>query len=244
MSTKLSADIAHWSEEAENWIAWARTPGHDAFWAYRQAFEEFVGAGSGEVLDVGCGEGRVSRLLGALGYDVTAVDPVAQLVDAAREAGSATAYAVASGDSLPFGDARFDKLVLYNVLMDVEDIGTVLIEARRVLKPAGELILSIVHPFADIGQFEEEGSDRRYIADQSYFGRKRFDGRQDKDGLTMRWGGWSQPLSSYVAALTNAGFAITALEEPLPAPEPDGTNRYPDWTRLPLFLWLKAVPQS
>ena len=27
-----------WEDQAENWLAWARTPGHDAYWAYRDAF--------------------------------------------------------------------------------------------------------------------------------------------------------------------------------------------------------------
>ena len=38
---------------------------HDAFWAYRKSLKAFVGPGEGEALDVGCGEGRVSRELKA-----------------------------------------------------------------------------------------------------------------------------------------------------------------------------------
>ena len=30
--------MTHWEEQAHNWIAWARTPGHDAYWSYRDAF--------------------------------------------------------------------------------------------------------------------------------------------------------------------------------------------------------------
>ncbi|MBO6900092.1 MAG: hypothetical protein JJ864_01995 [Rhizobiaceae bacterium] len=58
-------DQRHWSRFAREWIDWARSPDHDAFWAYRSAFAEFVGAGSGELLDIGCGEGRVARTLGS-----------------------------------------------------------------------------------------------------------------------------------------------------------------------------------
>ena len=45
--------------------------------ANRDAFADFVGAGSGDALDIGCGEGRISRELKALGYKVTAADAVA-----------------------------------------------------------------------------------------------------------------------------------------------------------------------
>ena len=81
----LEPDRAHWTRFAAEWTAWARAPGHDAFWWYRDAFVEFVGAGSGAALDIGCGEGRISRELKALGDQVTASDAVAELVAAARD---------------------------------------------------------------------------------------------------------------------------------------------------------------
>ena len=68
------------------WIAWARTPNHDAFWAYRDFLLEFIGRGNSDALDVGCGEGRVSRELKALGYKVTACDPTAEFIEAAKAA--------------------------------------------------------------------------------------------------------------------------------------------------------------
>jgi hypothetical protein len=36
-------------------------PNHDAFWAYRASLAAFICRGNGQALDVGCGEGRVSR---------------------------------------------------------------------------------------------------------------------------------------------------------------------------------------
>jgi hypothetical protein len=58
---EIIKDKAHWARFAEEWIAWARSPGHDAFWMYRRAFARFVGSGTGNSLEVGCGEGRISR---------------------------------------------------------------------------------------------------------------------------------------------------------------------------------------
>lgn len=236
------SDSAHWSRVAADWISWARAPNHDAFWAYRDALTGFVGKGSGEAIDVGCGEGRVARVLKAAGYRVTAVDPVRELVAAAEAAGSADAFATAPATDLPFADGSFDLALAYNVLMDVEDVQAAVREIRRVLRPSGTLVISIVHPFADRGRFEEKGgSEPRFVLEGNYFERERFEGVDERDGLTMRFAGWSQPLSAYAAALEAAGLAITALNEPRPASGPEFAH-LERWNRLPLFLWLKARP--
>lgn len=233
-----SSDEAHWTRVAQQWIAWARSPGHDAFWAYRQALLAFIGTGQGKALDIGCGEGRVSRELRKLGYHVTATDAVAPMVDAAREADSADAYAVAGAANLPFAAGSFDLVVAYNVLMDVEDVPAAVAEARRVLKPTGEFLISLVHPFRDRGRFAGPAPDAPFILQDSYYGRVRFEGEEEHDGLRMHFAGWSQPLENYVAALSQAGLAITALREPIP--DLANADRLKQWTRLPLFLWLKA----
>ena len=55
-------DREHWSRVAREWIEWARSPGHDAFWAYHESLVNVVGPGDGEALHIGCGEGQVSRM--------------------------------------------------------------------------------------------------------------------------------------------------------------------------------------
>jgi SAM-dependent methyltransferase len=235
------ADRAHWTRFAAEWIAWARAPGHDDFWSYRDAFVEFVGAGKGAALDIGCGEGRISRELKALGYQMTASDAVTKLVSAAKDWESAHEYAVAGAAELPFADASFDLAIAYNVLMDVEDVPAALSEARRVLKADGTLVISIVHPIFDHGRFEGDGPDAPFVTEGSYFGCQRFESAPERDGLTMHFAGWPQPLEAYVDALAAAGFAVTALREP--QPKLDGTDeRLRRFERVPLFLWLKARP--
>ncbi|HKM73769.1 MAG TPA: class I SAM-dependent methyltransferase [Stellaceae bacterium] len=236
-----NADCEHWSRVASEWIEWARAPNHDAFWAYRESLIAFVGRGEGEALDVGCGEGRVSRELKAGGYRVTASDPVRELVSAAKEARSADAYAIASGTNLPFADARFDLVMAYNVLMDVDDVPATLKEIRRVLRPAGVLVISIVHPFSDRGHFATTEATSPFVIQDGYFGCKPFEATEERDGLKMRFAGWSRPLEAYATALEDAGLAITSLREPVPQTG-EGSNRMQRWTRIPLFLWLKARP--
>ena len=158
-----AVDIEHWSRIAFEWTAWARAANHDAFWAYRASLISFIGHGTGDSLDVGCGEGRVSRVLKECGYRVMAIDPVEKLISAAEQARSADYYRIAGAADLPFENCSFDLAVAYNVLMDIEDVPAALKEIRRVLRPSGTLVISIVHPFADRGHFagpEADGSVR------------------------------------------------------------------------------------
>jgi len=234
-------DRAHWTQVAAEWTAWARSPRHDAFWAYRAGLRAYIGTGNGRALDLGCGEGRIARELKALGYHVTAADAVAELVEAARQAESADDYAVADARSLPFGDGSFDLVVAYNVLMDVDDVPAAVREIRRVLRPAGQLVVSLVHPFRDRGSFTGPQPDAPFVLTGTYFGRQRFEGVEERDGLRMHFAGWSQPLEAYAAALEEAGLAITSLREPVPDLS-KGQEHMKQWMRLPLFLWLKARP--
>jgi hypothetical protein len=56
---------AAWEAEAENWIAWARKPGHDSYWKFhRDAFLAGLPAPPARVVDVGCGAGLVGVAIG------------------------------------------------------------------------------------------------------------------------------------------------------------------------------------
>ncbi len=45
----------HWEGIASDWIDWVRSPGHDAFWAYRDTFLPFLPPPGQATLDLGCG---------------------------------------------------------------------------------------------------------------------------------------------------------------------------------------------
>ncbi|APO71310.1 SAM-dependent methyltransferase protein (plasmid) [Rhizobium gallicum] len=232
-------DSEHWTEAAAQWIAWARAPNHDAFWAYRDALVDYLGTGGGQALDVGCGEGRVSRILKTRGYQVTAIDPVAELLKAAVQAQSAHDYAIAPASELPFENESFDLVVAYNVLMDVVDVPGALREIRRVLRKEGTLFISIVHPLADLELLAETAPNAPSEPRATYFDRRRFETKIESRGLTMHFAGWAQPLEAYVGGLESAGFAITSLREPT-ADLTEGRDHMSRWSRFPLFLWLKA----
>jgi SAM-dependent methyltransferase len=114
-----------------------------------------------------------------------AIGPVEKLISAAEQAGSADYYGIAAAADLPFENCSFDLAVAYNVLMDVEDVLGALKEIRRVLRPSGTLVISIVHPFADRGHFAGPEADAPFVVQKSYFGRERFEGTEVRNGLKM-----------------------------------------------------------
>jgi ubiquinone/menaquinone biosynthesis C-methylase UbiE len=103
---------------------------------------------------------------------------------------------VASATELPFDNAQFDLVIAYNVLMDVEDVPTALKEFRRVMRPTGQLIISVCHPFVDHGRVAGKEMNSPLVVEGTYFGRQRFEGVEERDSLRMHFAGWSHPLET------------------------------------------------
>src|SRR6185437_9434912 len=106
---RASAELAaEWDRHAAQWIAWAREPGHDSYWRFnRDVFLELVPAPGRRTLDVGCGEGRLSRDLKARGHDVVGVDASPAMLAAARDADPSIDVHLADAAALPFADRAF-----------------------------------------------------------------------------------------------------------------------------------------
>lgn len=101
-----------------------------------------------KVLDMGTGTGVVACLLARLGADVDAVDHSPDMLAVAStraaEAGLSdrVRFRKADCERLPFPDASFDAVTIQGVLHHLPDIGPMLQEACRVLRPGGELYVS------------------------------------------------------------------------------------------------------
>lgn len=94
--------------------------------------------------DLGCGTGRISAALAPWVEQVIAVDGSAAMLAAARErlAGRKNVR-IREGEleSLPVEDRQLDAATLFLALHHLSDPGRVLIEAHRVLKPGGRLVV-------------------------------------------------------------------------------------------------------
>ena len=235
-----------WESRAEQWLAWARTPQFDAYWSYRDAFFALVPEPDGRTLEVGCGEGRVSRDLAARGHRVTGLDASPTLLRAAAERDPGGDYVGGPAEALPFADATFGLVVAYNVLMDVADMPAAVGEAARVLVPGGRFCACVTHPFADAGTWADRSDDAPFVVEGGYLGARSFAITLERDGFTMPFDGMMYPLEDYARALEAAGLVIEALREPAPAPDAThrpATDGWARWHRLPMFLMWRARKQ-
>jgi len=97
-----------------------------------------VGGARGRTLDLGSGTGRNLPLYPA-GVQVVGVEPSAAALPRARRRAPGVLLVRASAEALPFRDGVFDTVVAGLVLCSVSDPSRALAEARRVLRPDGEL---------------------------------------------------------------------------------------------------------
>ena len=235
-----------WEEQAENWVRWARKPGHDVFPFFAPLFfDEIVRADARRVLEVGCGEGRVVRELCERGHQVVGLEASETLVRYAREADARATYVAGDATRLPFGARSFDAVVAYNSLQTMREVGDMaaaVAEVERVLAPGGCFCFCVAHPITDVALVRSGGGQSELPEDSAYFQNMRVDTTVTQDGISMTFTGWTYTLEDYARALETAGMYVEVVREPRPTAEQVVQRASLErWRRLPLFLFVRAV---
>ncbi|NMC52654.1 MAG: class I SAM-dependent methyltransferase [Chloroflexi bacterium] len=115
--------------------------------AYRLSIQKSIQAVSRKdrVLEIGCGTGLVTLGVAPHVKQIEGVDIAPQMIaiaqrKAAQQGVKNVQFQVYDGYALPYEDASFDAVLLFNILHIVKEPHTPLREARRLLKPGGSLI--------------------------------------------------------------------------------------------------------
>lgn len=138
-----------WSEDASFDILSLRYCMNPVRYGYFKRRLQELNLSGGAVLDVGCGGGFLAEEFARDGFAVTGIDPATRSLDAARkhaaDGGLVIDYREGKGEALPFPDASFDIVVCCDVLEHVEDLGLVIGEVARTLKPGGAFCYDTVN---------------------------------------------------------------------------------------------------
>ncbi|HOO54055.1 MAG TPA: class I SAM-dependent methyltransferase [Methanothrix sp.] len=117
-------------------------------------------------LEVGVGTGRFAAPLGVS----IGIDPSGPMIEVARERGVLAVRGVA--ERLPFGDEKFDLVLMVTVVFLLRDRAAAFLEATRVLKPGGSLIVGFIDKESRLGQRYEgkkEGGEEMEKKDKRGF---------------------------------------------------------------------------
>lgn len=138
---RLAVEYDRWFDSPE---------GKDLFQTELACVRDVMGELSGRWLEVGVGTGRFAHALGIR----EGVDPSEPALALARSRGIDACQGTA--ERLPYEDGGFDGALLVATLCFVADPRVPLEEARRVLKPGGQLVLGMIPADSPWGQHDIE----------------------------------------------------------------------------------------
>jgi len=196
-------NAAAWTQAVRDGSIVSRRAGTDA--AIVEAAVRALPPG-GTVLDVGCGEGWLTRALTALGARVHGIDASAELIEAACEEGGS--YQVLSYEAAALDSSRLGgpyDLAVFNFALLSNDVVGILRAASRRLAPGGLVVIQTAHPLAAGPPYRDEWRVESFAG----FG----------DGFApMPW--FFRTFGSWIRTLDAAGLRVAEAVEP-PNPETD-----------------------
>jgi ubiquinone/menaquinone biosynthesis C-methylase UbiE len=155
---------AYFSDNAASWSELRSLHVDEA--SVEHAMRQLVGPGSvGTLVDLGTGTGRVLELFAPQAKNLQGIDASREMLAIARsslekqglkqaELRQADIYA------LPMTDATADVVTIHQVLHFLDEPQKALLEARRILKPDGKLVVVDFAPH-ELEQLREEHAHRR-----------------------------------------------------------------------------------
>lgn len=214
-----------WQARADAWIGWARSPElDDDFWQFHlPQFVDLLPPPGRLTVDMGCGEGRLGRVLAGAGHRVVGCDAAFAMVKAAAGVPGGCAGVVADAVRLPLRDRCADLVIAFMCLHDFDDMRAAVAEAARVLAPGGRLAVALLHPVVTARLAGTYAAECRYSV-----------ATPEKGGLAMTYEGLHRPLTAYTAAMAASGLVIEAIREPVKTSAGTMTMPFLDLlTRLP-----------
>jgi ubiquinone/menaquinone biosynthesis C-methylase UbiE len=202
------------------------------------------------VLDVACGQGFFTRKFAETGARVAGTDISPELIRQASARSPQIPFFAAPADRLPFAkDESVDIATIILAIQNIQNMGDVCAEMKRILVPGGRLVMVMNHPAFRIPKRSRWGWDETERAQY-----RRIDGYLSASEVAIEMhpgtaGGettltYHRSLQDMFKALAKAGFAVSKLEEWIShrtsekGPRQDAEDRARK--EIPLFLMLEC----
>jgi len=190
------------------------------------------------ILDAGCGEGYLSRLLAKMGNKVWAIDFCPKLIEAAErlERKELLGIKYFRGDfrKTNFSSAFFDAIISHQTINEIENPGKAFKEFSRILKKKGRLILLFLHPCFEI---DPKKYFQKAKIKKSYYLVSEIKSPSPYFYIHL-------PLFEWVKLLAETGFLIKKIGEPHPPLKLLIKNKW--WRenfKKPLFILIEVIKQ-
>jgi malonyl-CoA O-methyltransferase len=181
------------------------------------------------VADIGCGTGRHALRWAAAGARVTAVDFSKAMLERARSKPGADAITFVQYDlakPFPLKSAAFDRVFCCLVLDHIAELDKFFLELRRLCRPTGFVIISVMHPAMSL-----RGVQARFIDPTS--------------GRRISPASHAHQMSDYLMAAVRGGLTLKHVSEhAVGAALAEHSPRAQKYLGWPMLLLLKLAPSS
>ena len=239
---------AKWQELASSWIDDSQGINRHCREGLLDAviFNELGCVKEMRILDLGCGDGRFSRLLAQRGAFPTGVDQCDAFIAHANKykVNSNETYYVGDAHHLTqFGDHAFDCVVSYITFVDFVDISAVVAEVSRVLKKSGKFIVCNMHPVLLCG----DSSLKDNVKGKTLFDLTHYfnEGPITFEIYSTKLTSFHRTLSTHIQTFLKNNFSLVNLIEPKATVEQ--VKKYPglgDADQLPIFIIYSLVKNN
>lgn len=186
------------------------------------------------ILDAACGPGKYAEEMMAKGAKVTGFDMSPKMITLAKERNPTSGHFFVHDLTKPlemFEDKQFDVIVCALAMHYVEDWNATIQEFYRVLKPDGQVVISIEHPFFEY----------TYFKSKKYF---------EVEPVKCMWNGFGQPvevnsyrrpLGACITPFNKNGFYLDELLEPKPTKEFEQLDpkHFKELNEFPAFMCMR-----
>lgn len=232
---KESVSFDSYEEMAEHYFRYVDTKPFNAYYERPATISLLPEVRGKRVLDAGCAAGWYTKWLLDKGADVIALDFSPKMIEMTKKRVGDGAEVLRADLNNPLDfikDKSIDIVLSSLTLHYLKNWDMVMMEFYRILKDNGQLIFSVHHPFMDFTVFNKE----------NYFLTELLEDEWSTINGKVKVEFYRRPLCDIVSAVTDSGFVVDKLLEPMPTEQfkLEKPDTYDILTKRPQFLFIRA----